>query len=355
MVRVFQVCQRYYPHIGGIETHVQEISERLNSHFDVEVLTTDPLGDLPPKDIINGVTVRRFKSWAPNDAYYFSARLKKYLAANVNDDDIVHAHGYHAFPALYAAQTKRKNRLVFTPHFHGRGHTFLRDLFLRAYKPIGRRIFASADRVVCVSNYEKHLITKSFKGVEERISVIPNGVNLREFKNLNKQQNPNRTILCVARLEKYKGIGFLLDVLPKLPNDICLEIVGKGPYEENLKKQVVLNGIKRRVAFFEDLPRQLLLQKFANADLFVLLSEYEAYGIVVAEALAAKTPCIVSRTSALQEWIDDKNCFGLSYPIVSDELLHIIKLVIGKKVNDVKLPDWSENAASLTTMYESFL
>jgi glycosyltransferase involved in cell wall biosynthesis len=353
MVKVFQVVQRYYPYLGGIELHVQSISERLNGQFEVEVLTTDPIGKLPPKDNVNGVTVRRFKSWAPKDAFYFSSELKKYLANNVSDNDIVHAHAYHSFPALYAAQTKHKNKLVFTPHYHGKGHTFFRNLLMRPYKLIGKKIFKVADRVICVSNYERDLVIKSFSGVEQKLTVIPNGISSNEFIGLKKEQKSNRTILCVSRLEEYKGIGFLLDVLPKLPDDIHLEIIGKGPYKEKLKKKVALNGIGTRVDFFENLPRQTLLQKYANADLFALLSKYEAYGIVVAEALAAKTPCIVSITSALQEFIDNKNCFGLQYPIIPDELLNTIKQVIGKKISDVKLPDWDESAARIAEIYKT--
>ena len=155
------------------------------------------------------------------------------------------------------------------------------------------------------------MVTKSFEIEPSRISVIPNGVNLKEFEKLTKQESPYRTILCVARLEKYKGIDYLLNILPKLPSDIHLEIIGKGPYEKTLKKRVAINKIEKRVTFYKDLSRQSLLQKYANADLFVLLSKYEAYGLAVAEALAARTPCIVSRTSALQEWADEKNCFGL--------------------------------------------
>jgi glycosyltransferase involved in cell wall biosynthesis len=60
-MRIAQVCPRYYPYIGGIETHVKEISERLMMrNFEVEVLTTDPSGKLPKEEIINCIKVRRF-------------------------------------------------------------------------------------------------------------------------------------------------------------------------------------------------------------------------------------------------------------------------------------------------------
>ena len=110
---------RYFPSIGGVQTHVKEISERLALRgFDVEVLTTDPLGILPDQEIINNVVVRRFKSWAPGEAYYFSKDIKNYLSENSNNYSIVHAHGYQNFVSLYAAMGKKFNKFVFTPHFH---------------------------------------------------------------------------------------------------------------------------------------------------------------------------------------------------------------------------------------------
>ena len=76
-MKIIQVCPRFFPDIGGIETHVYEISKRLakDSNNEVYVYTTDPTGKLPKKQIIDGIHVRRFKSFAPNEAYFFSLQL----------------------------------------------------------------------------------------------------------------------------------------------------------------------------------------------------------------------------------------------------------------------------------------
>jgi len=353
-VNILQVCPRYYPYIGGIETHVREISERLfRRGFEVEILTTDPSGKLLRENLINGLRIKRFRSWAPGEAYYFSMSLKRYLKKNADTYNVVHAHGYHAFPALYAAQTKRQNKFVFTPHYHGKGHTFLRNMLHVPYKLIAKKIFDKADKIVCVSNYERELILGNFKISEKKVSVIPNGVNFEEFKNLKKRKKNIRVILCVARLEKYKGIDFLIKVLPMLEKDIRLEIVGKGPQEKSLRNLASRLRVSDRVAFYSNLSREELLEKYVNADLFILLSRYEAYGISVAEALCAGTPCIVANTSALSEWVDNRNCFGVDYPIDLDKLADLIHTVIGKKVEDIRIPDWDEIAEKLIHLYET--
>jgi glycosyltransferase involved in cell wall biosynthesis len=351
-MKILQVCPRYYPYIGGVEEHVRNISERLAKKYEVSVFTTDPSGKLPKEEVINGVYVRRFKSWAPNEAYYFSRQLKKYLMKNSESYDVVHAHNYHAFPALYAAQAKGRNRLVFTPHYHGTGHTFFRSLLHIPYRYLGKKIFEKAEKIVCVSKYEKKLISNHFGVNEEKVMVIPNGVNLEEFKVLEKRKKGYRTILYVGRLEKYKGIQYLIRVLPRLCNDMVLEIVGKGSYKKSLVKLAGKLGVEDRVKFFQDLPRAELLQKYADADLFVLLSVHEAYGISIAEALASGTPCIVAKTSALKEWIDDTNCFGIDFPINLSQLKNLINNVIGKDLQKLKIPDWNETTEKLLNLYE---
>jgi len=215
-MKILQVCPRYPPDIGGVEEHVKNISERLARKYDVSVFTTDPTGKFPKEEIINGVKVRRFKSWAPSESYYFSRELKECLMRKSDDFDVVHAHSYHAFPALYAAQAKNMNKLIFTPHYHGGGHTFFRSMLHVPYKFLGKNIFSKADKIICVSNYEKSLVLNHFKICEEKVTVIPNGVNLEEFKCLERRKKDYRAILYVGRLEKYKGVQYLIEALSNL-------------------------------------------------------------------------------------------------------------------------------------------
>jgi glycosyltransferase involved in cell wall biosynthesis len=350
-MKILQVCPKYHPDTGGVEEHVKNISERLAKKFEVSVFTTDPTGKLSKEELVNHVKVTRFRSWAPREAYYFSATLKKHLAKYSNSFDIVHAHNYGALSALYAAQTKGKNKLVFTPHYHGTGHTFFRALLHKPYKFLGKTIFEKADKIVCVSNYEKGLIVNNFKVDKEKVVVIPNGINLEEFKGLKRVKKSFKTVLCVGRLEKYKGIQYLIEVLRLLESDVVLEIVGKGPYKENLVKLAKKLNVLERVKFLQELPRSELLQMYANADVFVLLSKHEAYGLSVAEALCAGTPCLVANASALTEWVDGENCFGIDYPIDLGVLAELIKKIARKSVCKPAVLDWDEVTDRLVRLY----
>lgn len=230
-MKVAQVCPRYYPDIGGVETHVQEISERLvKNGFEVEVICTDPTLRMPKHEIKNGVKVTRFWSFAPANAYYFAPQVYYYLKNG--DFDLVHAHSYHALPALFAAMAKKHNRFVFTPHYHRGGHTLIRNILHKPYKSFGSKIFEKADKVICVSEHEKNMVMLDFGVPEEKIKKIPNGVNLGDFKGLgHKKKSSGKTLLYVGRLEEYKGIQHIIQTLPHLKN-VMLEIIGLGPVRE---------------------------------------------------------------------------------------------------------------------------
>ena len=354
-MKIAQVCPRFYPEIGGVETHVYEISRRLAKEFEVEVLTTDPSGKLPKIEDVEDVAVRRFKSFAPRDAYYFSLDLYRYLKKRSTEYDLIHAHNYHAFPSLFAALSKKDSKFVFTPHYHAHGHSFFRNLLHKPYKLIGKRIFERADAVLCVSNYEKRLVLENFGVDETKIHVIPNGINPEEFEEVDKikerKSRDVKKILFVGRIEKYKGLDYVVKALKHLPENFVLEIVGKGSYKPKIVKLSEEIGIIDRIRFYQDLSREELIERYAKADVLVLLSKYEAYGLVVAEALACKTPCIVANTSALSEWIDNRNVFGIDYPIRIEKLVNLIKEVSGVSVEECKPPTWDVAVEKLKRIY----
>jgi len=348
-MRVAIVCPRFYPYIGGVETHVLEISKRLAKKFDIEVITTDPTGKLKKFEEMYGFKVRRFKSFAPNEAYYFSLDLYRFIKREKYD--IIHAHNYHAFPALLAFLAKNNSKFIFTPHYHGKGHSFIRDILHKPYKVIGRKMFEDADAIICVSRFEKKLVLKNFH--VKRLYVIPNGINLEEFNkfiNIKNNKKDYKRLLFVGRIEKYKGLQYVVKALKYLP-DFKLDVVGAGSYKTNIIKLASKIGVLDRIRFYQNLSREELLKLYAKAGVLVLLSKFEAYGIVVSEALASRTPCIVARTSALAEFIDNKNVFGIDYPIDVKELAELIRRVSEIKVKGVKLISWDEVAKRVERIY----
>ena len=355
-MKIVQVCPRYYPDIGGVETHVKEISERLVKRgFEVEVVCTDPTGKHPKKEIINGVKVRRFRSFAPYDAYFFAPQIYFYLKKA--KCDVIHAHNYHALPAFFAGLAKNDRKFVFTSHYHGRGHTVLRNILHAPYKLIGSKIFRKADRVICVSRYEKELIKGNFDFSDEKLACVPNGINLEEFR-IRGSVKDEKTILYVGRLERYKGVQYIIGALPHL-DDYKLVIVGKGPYEDELRRLASGIDVNSRIEWLKDLPREELLEQYKSAGVFVFLSSFEAFGITVAEALASGTPCIAAETGALKEFIDDRICFGLRYPTnineLAEKIIEVFKSKLEINLSDLpkdKIKSWDEVVDEYEKIYK---
>ncbi len=342
------VCHRYYPDIGGVETHVREISERLVKRgFEVEVICTDPSGKYPEHECHNGVRIRRFRSFAPSGAFFFSPQMYFYLKNK--GFEIIHTHNYHAFPSFFASAAA-KGRFIFTPHYHGGSHSTLRNILLKPYRWFGSFIFKRAEKIVCVSKYEMDLIKNDFNVPRSKLVKIPNGLNLKEFTNIKELIKKGKTILYAGRLESYKGVQYLIEALPLLL-EYRLIVIGSGNYEKKLHELAKKLNVDDRIEWLKDLERKDLLSHFISADVFVNLSIFEAYGITVAEALACGTSCIVAKGGALEEFIDDDGCVGMSYPVDINILINLIKS--GKKISPRKMPDWEEVTSDLIGVYST--
>ena len=347
-MRILQVCPKYYPDLGGVAQYVRNISERLANEHEVTVFTCDTSGQLPKEETLNGVIIKRFRSFSPQDAYHISLVMLSELRHS--SFDVVHGHGYHAFPLFFSRYAESKKFIV-NAYYHGHGHTLFRDFIIRFYKPFGVKALRQADRIIALSNYEKGLLIQDFNLDDSNISIIPCGLNLEEFSDMGTEKREGKEILYVGGLEEYKGVQHIINTLPLLDIDVHLEVIGKGPYKKHLVDFTKKLRLEERVHFYQELSWKELLRKYALADVFILLSKYESFSIVVAEALAAKTPCIVANTSALTEWIDNKNCFGIDYPVDNAKLAELITKVIGTEVGDIKLWDWDDVARETLKVY----
>lgn len=318
-MKIIFVCQKFIPEIGGIERHVYEIARRLaeDESNEVYVYATDPSGKLPKKETIDKIEVRRFPAIAPNEAYFFSPEL--YLALRKERADIIHAHSFHAFPSYfsYLAFSKKKyGKFIFTPHYHPMSSSRLRDFFHLLYDPFQSIMLKKADKVICVSDYEIGLLRKRFGITNGHMINIPNGISVERFDNHKadvQKDDGTFSLLYVGRLERYKRAQWIIEAMERLSEryperELRLVIVGKGPYEEELKTQAESLGSK--VVFKKDLTDEEILEEYDRCDVFVMPSEYEAFSIVTLEALSSGKPVIVSNVGFLKE-ISNGNGFTI--------------------------------------------
>jgi glycosyltransferase involved in cell wall biosynthesis len=345
-MKILQVVPRYPPHTGGVETHVAEISRRFVARgHDVTVFTADAGPDVADRETRGGVTVRRFRGFEPGGAFHVAPGLVR--AIRLTDADVIHAHNYHSLPVFFAGLGVRDRRFVVTSHYHGGSADDLRDRLLSVYRPVGGWALRRADAVVAVSDWERDRLYEDF-GVDA--TVIPNGLNVERFADATAEERDRPYLLCVGRLEEYKGVQHAIRSLSSLP-DYDLLVAGSGDYREELERIAEREGVADRVEFLGYVPDEQLPGLYAGADAYLTLSEFEAYGMTVAEALAAGTPCVVQEAGALVDWTDREDCVGVG-GVRPETIQRAVREAVGRAAPAEPLPTWDDVTDRLLACYE---
>jgi glycosyltransferase involved in cell wall biosynthesis len=363
-LRVLLVAARYFPYMGGVETHVYEVGRRLaQANVEVTVLTTDVSGRLPVFEESKGMQIFRVRAWPPNKDYYFAPGIYRFMTRG--RWDLVHCQGYHNLVPPLAMLAAWRTSIPFVLTFHSGGdvsrlHRALRGLQWAVLRPLMLR----ARKLIAVSEFEAGFFRERLRLPAERFVVIPNGAHLpRMFEpadEATEKAGDGPLIVSIGRLERYKGHQRVIAALPKVLEqvpDARVRIVGAGPYESTLQKMARRLGVAERVEIRAVPPgdRGGMAALIARADLVTLLSEYESQGIAVMEALTLGRSVLVARTSALQELADRSLARTVPLKSTPEE---VAEAVVGQlrqplvPVN-VALPTWDDCAASLLALYQS--
>jgi glycosyltransferase involved in cell wall biosynthesis len=309
---------------GGLADAVARMArEACQLGHDVTIATVagrdDPLASAAREAEAAGVRIVRHEPSAPR-AIYFSRHMLRGLAALAARADVVHVHSNWTFPVWWGCQTaiSAGRPLVMSPH----GSLDPVRLAHSAWKKrlagcFDRRYLRQADVIHATSEAERDWI-EQYAGGCPRIEVIPIGVDLPALRETANPAARTRTVLSLGRLHPLKGLDLLLEAWPiamrALGPDARWELVIAGPDEQGtragLERQAQGLGLGN-VQFAGPLYGAEKDRAIANADLFVLPSRSENFGIVVAEALAAGVPAITTKGTPWQEidgscgwWVD---------------------------------------------------
>jgi glycosyltransferase involved in cell wall biosynthesis len=199
-----------------------------------------------------------------------------------------------------------------------------------------------------VSEWERDQLSNDF-GVEA--TVIPNGVAIDRFAGATPVERNRPYLLTVGRLEEYKGVQHVIRAMAALP-EYDLLVAGKGPYQEELEEISRKEGVENQVEFLRYVDDEKLPKLYAGADMYMTMSEFEAYGMTVAEALASGTPCVVSKDAALQGWAQYQGVVGITN-ISKERIKKAIKTVSVNKITDNSIKTWDEIVESVEETYEN--
>ena len=354
------VAPRCYPFTGGIETHIHEVGPRLVARGRViDVLTTDPSGDLPVEEDVRGMRVMRVPAWPKNLDLYVAPAV--YGVIRRGNWDLVHFQGYNSFVVPIGLAAAIRSGVPFVLTFHSGGHSSrLRNAVRRPQHALLRPLVVKASRLIGVSQFEADFFSARMGVPRERFAVVPNGAAM-PAASPDIRVDPH-LIVSSGRLERYKGhhrvIAAMPDLIRKVP-DARLRVVGTGAYEGELRRLVAALGLEARVAIgtIPGSERQKMADLLASAGLFVLFSEYEAHPVAVLEALSLRRPVLVSDTSGLRELAEKGLCRALPCDAVAEDLAAVMaeELSAPREVPNLDLPDWDACAQALSEVYGDVL
>jgi glycogen synthase len=391
MTRVLTLSWEYPPLIeGGLARHVRKLSEALvERDFEVHVLTRGG-EESPAEECANGVFVHRIREpKRPTDLGEFVTWVERMnsdmLAAGVElgdrySFDLVHGHDWLVANACDHLAKRFEAQLVTTIHAteYGRHQGWV-DKHPQTYiHGVERWIVNRSRRVIACSHYMREQIVDIFGVDEERVSVIPNGIDPDdlpvsdpvELERLRAEfaTPEEKLVLLIGRLVYEKGFQLALEAMPRViaeaPGTRFL-VAGSGTHEAELHRQAEELGLMEHGTFLGWIGDDVLHSLYRIADLTVVPSIYEPFGLVALEAMASGCPCIVADTGGLREVVPHEEA-GLRFPaddpdglaevairVLSDDELG--RRLVAEAYEHVRRFDWADVAEQTAAVYADLI
>jgi glycosyltransferase involved in cell wall biosynthesis len=350
--------------IGGISPHVYHLSKSLAKNgVKVYVVTCDFPGT-PAHEVIDGVEVYRIDSYknpSPDFAtwvYLMNVNMQRDTAALIRSIggkiDLLHAHDWLVATAGIGLKHVFRKPLIATMHSTEVGR---RDGIHSDYEKMIHETEAwltyEAWKVICCSGYMVSHVRWAFGLPADKLVMVPNGVNAETYAKIEKEdldtfrrkfaRPEEKIVLFVGRLVYEKGAHVLVNAVPKVleKTDAKFIIVGNGYMKEQLSSLVRSLGLDNKVLFTGFVDDETLIRLQKCADVSVVPSLFEPFGIVALEAMAARSPVVVSDTGGLSEIVDHDFTGVKVYPNNPDSLAWGITKVL----LDNTYADWIETNA----------
>jgi glycosyltransferase involved in cell wall biosynthesis len=387
---VMMLTWEYPPRIiGGISQHIYNLSKSLAKNgANVYVVTCDFPG-APQHESTDGVEVYRIDSYknpAPDFAtwvYLMNVNMQKEAAALARSlggqIDIFHAHDW--LVATAGIGLKHVFRKPFFATIHsteiGRRNGIHTD-YERMIHETEAWLTYEAWKVICCSDYMISHVRWAFGLPPDKLVMVPNGVNFAAYAKAEKEdlsQFRNRfalpqekIVLFVGRLVFEKGAHVLVSAVPKVLEklDAKFVIVGNGYMKDQLSDLVRGMGIAHKVMFTGFVDDETLRKLQKCADVSVVPSLFEPFGIVALEAMAAGSPVVVSDTGGLSEIVNhdvdgvkvyagnpDSLAWGITRVLTDEGFANRLRTNAHKKVQEKY--NWDTIAQQTKTVYEAVL
>src|SRR3954447_1570661 len=388
MTRVLILSWEYPPLIeGGLARHVRKLSEGLiEQDVEVHVLTRGG-EESPAEEGSGGVAIHRIREpKRPTDLGEFVAWVERMnadmLAAGVELGDryefeLLHGHDWLVAMACDHLARRFGSPLVTTIHAteHGRHQGWVDKHPQSHIHGVEQWITNRSDRVIACSYYMREQIADIFGVDDSKVAVIPNGIDPGDLQpqsqpelerlRLEFAQPDEKLVLLIGRLGYEKRFQPAMEAMPalieRLPRTRFL-VAGSGTHEHELRRQATDLGLMDHGTFLGWIGDDVLHSLYPIADVCVVPSIYEPFGLVALEAMASGCLCIVADTGGLREVVPHEEA-GLRFrPRDPEALADVAVRVLGddelgrrlveEAHQHVRRFDWADIAESTALLYE---
>lgn len=374
-MKILHVISTLSPRFGGPSAAVSDLARhQALAGLNVTIFTTNseyPRGTLNvPVNrpcMVDGV--RCFYFSVQYQPLQFSLPMAFMLKKVLNTFDVVHIHGLYRFPVSYAALLSRIHRRPYIIRPHGSLDPFL-------YKQSSKSLFAkriyeklfdlpnlnAADAIHFSSAKEKS--KTAFLALRAPARVVSGGIDLRRFDQLPAAGKMRKRlglknqsmILFLGRINFKKGLDLLVKAFSKVSahmSNAVLVIAGpdNDGYAEVVSKMIAKSNLADKVIWQEMLNRKEVLEAYVDADVFVLPSYSENFGIAVVEAMACGLPVVVSNQVDIWTEVSESGA-GIVTELDSHQIAESILAILADRSFALNLGDNGRKLAENRFSYD---
>lgn len=288
------------------------------------------------------------------------------------DFDVIHAHDWLSFKAGIEAKKISGKPLII--HIHSTefdrtgGFNINQEIFL-----IEKEGMEKADKIIAVSEFTKNMIVKNYGIDPKKIHVVHNSINMDDYTLKNYELSPlnklkeagYKIVLFVGRLTIQKGPDYFIKAAKKVlqyKSKVFFLVVGSGDLERQIIQQTAALGISDKVLFAGFLRGDDLMRVYKMADVFVLPSVSEPFGITALEAIINGAPVIISKQSGVSEvlkhalmvdfWDTDEMAAKI-LAVLNYDALHLS--LKKNALEEIQKVSWQEAAKQCLSVYREVL
>jgi glycosyltransferase involved in cell wall biosynthesis len=320
VMRVVQIINSFGYQSGGAERLAQDLHlDLLAAGMDAHLVALEQCETVC---LTNAVSLGFSSPYNPG----VILALRRYLAEMTPQPDVVHAH---LFPTSAVVAGLKKTGAIRCPAVFTEHNTSNRRREKAVFKPIDAAIYSEFERIYCISEATRASLIGAYPNLLYKTEIIENGATLRFESVLSRVPTREIGILSVGRLTKQKNYPVALEAIAMLNTaPVTFTILGEGGDRAELEALAQHLGLSDKVFFKGHEPD--IIPFLEKADIFLILSLWEGFGLAAVEGMNASLPVVASDVSGLREVVGiDGVCAQLVQPTEPKKIAEALDALIG--------------------------